>query len=155
MKAVYSESMKIQLGSSHHAKNVQVGVKLQTIFYCIHLFLVVHPGETALAFYTATNKTQHPIVGVSTYSIEPYIVGPHFNKIQCFCFEEQILYPGETVDMPVFFFIDPDISDDPDNIGTSNITLAYNFHKVSMENMPALPGFENIQLQKAESLIKL
>lgn len=82
-------------------------------------------------------------------------MGPYFNKIQCFCFEEQILYPGENVDMPVFFFIDPDIQEDPDVIGMDHILLNYNFHKVKMEDLPALPGFENIQLQKAESLVKL
>ena len=117
--------------------------------------IVIYPGETALAFYTATNKTDRPIVGVSTYQIDPYILGPYFNKIQCFCFEEQILYPGETVDMPVFFFVDPDVVEDPDCIGYKTLSLAYNFHKVALEDMPALPGYENIQLKKAESLVKI
>ena len=75
--------------------------------------MLCYPGETVLAFYTAENLTDEPIIGVSTYNITPYEAGEYFNKIQCFCFEEQILNPGETVDMPVFFFIDPDICDDP------------------------------------------
>lgn len=57
----------------------------------------VYPGETALAFYTATNPTDRPIVGISTYNIVPFDAGYYFAKIQCFCFEEQILNPGETV----------------------------------------------------------
>ena len=83
-------------------------------------------------------------------------MGPYFNKIQCFCFEEQILYPGETVEMPVFFFIDPDIEDDPTVFDVHDIILGYQFHEVeNIEDLPALPGFENIKLQKAESLVKL
>merc|ERR1711928_290628 len=64
-------------------------------------------GETALAFYTATNPTDRPIDGVSTYNVVPFDAGQYFNKIQCFCFEEQRLNPHEQVDMPVFFYIDP------------------------------------------------
>ena len=108
-----------------------------------------------MAFYTAENLTDEPIIGVSTYNITPYEAGEYFNKIQCFCFEEQILNPGETVDMPVFFFIDPDICDDPGHTGTEQISLNYIFHRVeSMEEIPRLPGFEAIKIQKAESLVK-
>ena len=63
------------------------------------------PGESALAFYTATNKSDDDIIGVATYSVTPGQVAPYFSKIQCFCFEEQRLNAGETVDMPVFFYI--------------------------------------------------
>src|SRR5690242_16445417 len=73
----------------------------------------VLPGETALAFYTATNQSDSDIIGVATYSVTPPQVAPYFSKIQCFCFEEQRLNSGETVDMPVFFFIDPDFVKDP------------------------------------------
>ncbi|KAF3766017.1 hypothetical protein M406DRAFT_356169, partial [Cryphonectria parasitica EP155] len=68
----------------------------------------VLPGETALAFYTATNTSDQDIIGVATYSVTPAQVAPYFSKIQCFCFEEQRLNAGETVDMPVFFYLDPD-----------------------------------------------
>merc|ERR1711997_662408 len=70
-------------------------------------------GETALAFYTARNPTSVPIDGVSTYNVIPFEAGAYFNKIQCFCFEEQRLNPDEEVDMPVFFYIDPDYDTDP------------------------------------------
>merc|ERR1719232_938278 len=73
----------------------------------------VVPGETALAFFTASNKSDKPITGVATYNVHPPKAGLYFSKIQCFCFEEQRLLPGETVDMPVFFFIDPEVMDDP------------------------------------------
>jgi cytochrome c oxidase assembly protein subunit 11 len=87
----------------------------------------VLPGETALAFYTASNKSESDIIGVATYSVSPPQVAPYFSKIQCFCFEEQRLNAGETVDMPVFFFIDPDFVKDPNMKGIDTITLSYTF----------------------------
>ncbi|KAM5447466.1 Cytochrome c oxidase assembly protein cox11, mitochondrial [Microsporum audouinii] len=89
----------------------------------------VLPGETALAFYTASNKGDQDIIGVATYSVTPAQVSPYFSKIQCFCFEEQRLNAGETVDMPVFFFIDPDFAKDPAMKGIDTITLSYTFFK--------------------------
>jgi len=87
----------------------------------------VLPGETALAFYTATNKSDQDIIGVATYSVTPGQVAPYFSKIQCFCFEEQRLNAGETVDMPVFFYIDPDFVNDPNMRGIEQVTLSYTF----------------------------
>ena len=85
------------------------------------------PGETALAFYTATNNSDEDIIGVATYSVTPGQVAPYFSKIQCFCFEEQRLNAGETVDMPVFFYIDPDFVNDPNMRGIEQVTLSYTF----------------------------
>ncbi|KAE8649155.1 hypothetical protein Csa_014854 [Cucumis sativus] len=73
----------------------------------------VKPGESALAFYTAENRSSTPITGVSTYNVTPMKAAIYFNKIQCFCFEEQRLLPGEQIDMPVFFYIDPEFETDP------------------------------------------
>ncbi|RAL17740.1 uncharacterized protein BO97DRAFT_467211 [Aspergillus homomorphus CBS 101889] len=87
----------------------------------------VLPGETALAFFTATNKGPTDIIGVATYSVTPGQVAPYFSKIQCFCFDEQKLNAGESVDMPVFFFIDPDFVTDPAMKGIDTITLSYTF----------------------------
>ena len=90
----------------------------------------VLPGETALAFYTATNQSAHEdIIGVATYSVTPAQVAPYFSKIQCFCFEEQRLNKGETVDMPVFFYIDPAFLRDPNMKGIDTITLNYTFFR--------------------------
>mmetsp|Transcript_6604 Transcript_6604/g.15152 ORF Transcript_6604/g.15152 Transcript_6604/m.15152 type:complete len:245 (-) Transcript_6604:80-814(-) len=89
----------------------------------------VVPGETALAFYKAVNPTKKAITGVATYNVFPPKAGLYFNKIQCFCFEEQRLRPGDDIDMPVFFFIDKDILSDPAMDHVNNITLSYTFFK--------------------------
>lgn len=87
----------------------------------------VLPGETALAFYTATNTSDKDIIGVATYSVTPGQTAPYFSKIQCFCFEEQRLNAGETVDMPVFFYLDPDLLNDLNMKGVETVTLSYTF----------------------------
>ncbi|KAJ1919718.1 Cytochrome c oxidase assembly protein cox11, mitochondrial [Tieghemiomyces parasiticus] len=89
----------------------------------------VVPGETALAFYTAKNLGEDDIIGVATYNVTPLKAGAYFNKLQCFCFEEQRLAAGEEVDMPVFFFIDPEFADDPLMRDVDTITLSYTFFK--------------------------
>ncbi|KRX40216.1 Cytochrome c oxidase assembly protein COX11, mitochondrial, partial [Trichinella murrelli] len=89
--------------------------------------ILVHPGETALAFYTAINATDRPIVGIATYNIVPAEAGLYFNKIQCFCFEEQLINPGEEVDLPVFFYIDPEYADDAYLERVDEIFLNYTF----------------------------
>ncbi|PYH78017.1 cytochrome c oxidase assembly protein Cox11 [Aspergillus uvarum CBS 121591] len=94
----------------------------------------VLPGETALAFFTATNKGPTDIIGVATYSVTPGQVAPYFSKIQCFCFDEQKLNAGESVDMPVFFFIDPDFVTDPAMKGIDTITLSYTFFKARYDD---------------------
>ncbi|KAI0910257.1 amine oxidase [Ustulina deusta] len=94
----------------------------------------VLPGETALAFYTATNRSDSDIIGVATYSVTPAQVAPYFSKIQCFCFEEQRLNAGETVDMPVFFYLDPDLLDDLNMRGINEVTLSYTFFKAKYDN---------------------
>ncbi|KAF8674383.1 hypothetical protein HU200_048214 [Digitaria exilis] len=91
----------------------------------------VKPGESALAFYTAENRSSAPITGVSTYNVAPMKAAIYFNKIQCFCFEEQTLLPGEQIDMPVFFYIDPEFETDPKMEGVNNIVLSYTFFKVN------------------------
>ncbi|RVX70954.1 hypothetical protein B0A52_06112 [Exophiala mesophila] len=94
----------------------------------------VLPGETALAFFTATNKSDKDIIGIATYSVTPGQVAPYFSKIQCFCFEEQRLNAGETVDMPVFFFIDPEFVKDPAMAKIDTITLSYTFFKARYDD---------------------
>ena len=91
----------------------------------------VHPGQSTLAFFTVENLSKtKALTGVSTYSVTPQQVGQYFNKIQCFCFEEQRLRPGEKIDMPVFFYIDPEYAVDPRVDRINNITLSYTFFKV-------------------------
>lgn len=96
------------------------------------------PGQTVLAFYTATNRSDHAVTGVSTYNVSPMKAGVHFNKIQCFCFEEQRLRPHETIDMPVFFYLDPEFAIDPKMRDVDTLTLSYTFFKVEeKEPLPA------------------
>lgn len=92
----------------------------------------VRIGETVLAFYEATNPTDEPIAGTASYNVAPYEAGAFFDKIDCFCFEQQILQPNETVSMPVTFFVDPAIVDDYEGRYIHTITLGYTFHRNDM-----------------------
>ena len=84
-------------------------------------------GQNTLAFYKAENTGKDPIVGTATFNVTPEKAGVYFNKIDCFCFVEQLLAPQEAVDMPVSFFIDPDIVNDPNLDDVTTITLSYTF----------------------------
>ena len=100
----------------------------------------VHLGEEKLVFFRATNLSQRPIVGTATYNVTPESSAPWFNKLQCFCFTEQLLKPGQSVDMPVLFFVDSDMNKDRryDNIRT--ITLSYTFYEAKTERAKTLLG---------------
>jgi len=87
-------------------------------------------GENGLAFYRVTNMSDRPIVGTATYNVAPEQAGVYFNKLQCFCFTEQRLEPGESMEMPVSYFVDPEIVKDPDAARLSTITLSYTFYEV-------------------------
>lgn len=94
----------------------------------------VHIGETTLAYFTATNPTDQTITGTATFNVTPLRVGGYFVKIDCFCFTEQTLEPGETVLMPVTFFVDPAIVDDRETRGIDTITLSYTFFEKSAKH---------------------
>ncbi len=87
-------------------------------------------GETGLAFFRATNNSDKPVTGQASYNVTPEAFGLYFNKIQCFCFNEQTLKPHQTVEMPVTFFIDPKMLDDRDTAPQSEVTLSYVFYPV-------------------------
>jgi cytochrome c oxidase assembly protein subunit 11 len=89
-------------------------------------------GEEGLAFYEAYNPTDRPIAGQASYNVTPYEAGGFFSKIECFCFTEQVLQPGERVTMPVSFFVDPEIATDPDAKYTKSITLSYTFYEIDL-----------------------
>lgn len=89
-------------------------------------------GETGLAFYEAYNPTDHPVAGQASYNVFPYEAGGFFNKIDCFCFTEQVLEPGERVQMPVTFFVDPEIVTDRDGKYVHTITLSYTFYEIDL-----------------------
>jgi cytochrome c oxidase assembly protein subunit 11 len=94
----------------------------------------VRVGEQNMAHYHATNISQKTVTGSATYNVTPPLAGAYFNKIQCFCFTEQTLKPGETVDLPVVFFVDPAIASDPDLKTLDTITLSYTFYPVDKSN---------------------
>ena len=98
----------------------------------------VRIGETGLAFYEAYNPTDLPVAGSASYNVAPFDAGGFFTKIACFCFEEQILMPGERVEMPVTFFVDPEIVDDNEGKYIHTITLSYTFYEIDMPETAAL-----------------
>jgi cytochrome c oxidase assembly protein subunit 11 len=100
-------------------------------FEPVHTTMQVKIGENALAFYRATNTSDRPVRGTATFNVLPEQTAVFFNKLECFCFKEQLLQPGETMEMPVSFFIDPQIVADKDARGVTDITLSYTFYPVA------------------------
>jgi cytochrome c oxidase assembly protein subunit 11 len=90
-------------------------------------------GETAQAHYTATNTFSVPTAGRATFNVTPEMAGAYFNKVECFCFTDTTLKPGETLDMPVVFYVDPDIADVPELKNVKTITLSYTFFPIDAE----------------------
>ncbi len=91
--------------------------------------MTVQLGEEGLAFYTAANESGTPVTGVSVYNVTPEKVGRYFHKVACFCFDEQTLEAGQRVDMPVSFWVDPRIAEDPNTRDVTTITLSYTFFR--------------------------
>ncbi len=100
-------------------------------------------GETGLAFFEAYNPTDRPVAGQASYNVTPYEAGGFFEKIECFCFTEQVLQPGERVDMPVTFFVDPAIVKDRDAKYTKVITLSYTFYEIELPEKQAALAQDN------------
>lgn len=111
----------------------------------------LHIGENGLAFYRVTNRSNRTIVGTATYNVTPEQAGIYFNKLACFCFTEQRLEPGESMEMPVSYFVDPEIAKDADASRLTTLTLSYTFYEVKKpaaaaaatdkaKDTPAKPG---------------
>ncbi|TIO07171.1 MAG: cytochrome c oxidase assembly protein [Mesorhizobium sp.] len=92
--------------------------------------ITVKIGETAEAHYSATNKLSYATAGRATFNVQPELAGPYFNKVECFCFTDTTLKPGETLDMPVVFYVDPDIVNVPELKELKTITLSYTMFPV-------------------------
>lgn len=110
--------------------NADIDPALPWQFKPAQLELTTHIGQQTLTHFTAENTSNERITGHATYNVIPFAAGPYFSKIECFCFKEQTLEPGQKVTMPVLFFIDPAIANDPDVKNVKTITLSYTFFPV-------------------------
>lgn len=110
---------------------------LSWTFKPVQTKLEVQLGANTLAFYRATNTSDEPVTGTATFNVAPEAAGAYFNKIECFCFTEQTLKPGETVEMPVSFFVDPDMLNDRSARSITQITLSYTFYPVKQKQAAA------------------
>ena len=114
--------------------NSDVGRGLPWRFQPVQREMAVRVGEQAIATFTATNPTDRVIMGSAVFNVTPQKTGAYFNKIQCFCFAEQILGPGETAELPVQFFIDPSMAEDRNLDDVTTITLSYTFFERQMDD---------------------
>jgi cytochrome c oxidase assembly protein subunit 11 len=126
------EAKKKRLITVEFAANV--GKNMPWTFYPMQDKIEVYPGETALAFFKAKNHSDKAITGVATYNVLPFTVGLYFSKIQCFCFEEQRLRPHEEIEMPVLFYIEPEIEEDNRMKLVNNVLLGYTFFAVKEDD---------------------
>jgi cytochrome c oxidase assembly protein subunit 11 len=122
-RAVIGRTKSIRFDS-----NVQPGMPWK--FYPEHPTDTVTVGAKDMAIFIAKNMSDRPVTGTASFNVTPTQAGGYFTKIQCFCFTQQTLQPGEEVRMPVLYYIDPKILDDPDNRDTQQITLSYTFYPV-------------------------
>ena len=99
-------------------------------FHAAQTTMIVKLGEQTLAHYRAANTSNRQLTGTAVFNVTPVSAGIYFNKIECFCFTEQTLDPGESADLPVAFFVDPAIMKDPDTRSIKEITLSYTFYPV-------------------------
>lgn len=106
-------------------------------FHPVEVSMDIRIGETGMAFYEAYNPTDRAVAGTATFNVTPDAAGGYFDKIACFCFTEQVLQPGERVQMPVTFFVDPAIVNDPDGRFVQEITLSYTFHETPLPDTQA------------------
>ena len=120
---VLSHNIKVRFDG-----NVNGGLPIK--FGPVEREVEVKLGETRQISFTATNMTSRDVKAIATFNVTPETAGAYFNKLQCFCFNETTLKAGETLDMPVLFFVDPTIIDDPEAAKITTITLSYTFFPV-------------------------
>ena len=125
--------------------NTDTDPHLAWTFTPIEKSVNVHLGENRLVAFRAINESGQPTRGTASYNVTPFAAGKYFNKIQCFCFEEQRLGPHASANLPVSFFIDPAILDDPQLHDVANITLSYTFFSYESANKSKLHAYHRNQ----------
>ena len=110
-------------------------------------------GETVTLFYRATNLADHPTTGTATFNVTPDKIGKYFNKIECFCFQEQTLAPGQSVDMGVTFYVDPELASDTHTEEVKTVTLSYTFFR-SKDGFPVKDSAENMNTSRTTQEVR-
>ncbi|MEO0914243.1 MAG: cytochrome c oxidase assembly protein, partial [Pseudomonadota bacterium] len=128
---VLEETIKVRFDASK-----ELGMPWQ--FKPVETEMEIRIGETGLAFYEAYNPTDRPIAGTASYNVAPFSAGSFFTKIACFCFEMQVLQPGERVMMPVTFYVDPEIVEHREAKYAHTITLSYTFYETDLPEDTAM-----------------
>ncbi len=114
--------------------------------------VTVHPGEEGQVAYRAVNRTDHPVTGTATFNVTPLKAGIYFNKLQCFCFTEQHLAPGESADLAVSFFVDPALVSDPNTREVDTITLSYTMFRAKTDGAASNSRARSSALRSPPSL---
>ncbi len=122
--------------------NADVARDLPWSFVPVQREVVLPVGLTAIAYYRVHNDGARPIVGTATFNVTPDVAGAYFTKIECFCFTEQRLDPGESADLPVRFFVDPALLDDVETMDLASITLSYTFFRAPGQSASSDSGRE-------------
>lgn len=117
--------------------NTDVDTRLPWQFRPLDKGLTLHIGQEGMTAFEATNQGQKPIIGTAIYNVLPEKAGKYFHKTQCFCFGEQQLNAGQTVQMPVIFYVDPTFADDPNMQDVRTITLSYTFYRTESPELDA------------------
>ena len=128
------EDVKVIDQTINVAFDANVNRELDWKFVPVQTRLTMKLGEHKLAFYRAENTSDKTITGTAVFNVTPPLAGKYFNKIECFCFTEQTLKPGQVVDMPVTFYVDPEIANDKDLKKIKTITLSYTFYEAEKDD---------------------
>jgi cytochrome c oxidase assembly protein subunit 11 len=124
--------------------DANVDPKLPWRFVPVERAVDVKIGETGLAFFKASNSSDKPVTGTAVFNVVPELASRYFTKIECFCFKEQTLAAGASIEMPVTFFVDPKIVEDDDTKNVDEITLSYTFYRNGEEpGVAVAPGVVN------------
>ena len=140
MRATEAEASAVQITNKLISVRFDANVdrQLPWLFQMEQTTQELRIGARKMAFYSAKNLSNQPITGIASFNVEPELAGKYFNKIQCFCFNEQTLQPGQSVNMPVIYYVDPKILQDPETKDIEQITLSYTFHKAAEQPAKAL-----------------